>query len=182
MLDSWNFDATVKKNSGRGWVGVWLGGSQLSTPAVQWQRVKYMHSKSQSYCDPNQEHPLALMRATAMLCRLKSLLSHSGECLWLSLEESSQGWREAVQGWREGGRWLDSRHLYSSLLVCDEAGKVRKARGAKHKHSGRLWIYCGKIFVSLDAASPQSLEQIGWYVYLIQTEGRKWFTVCLGCS
>lgn len=33
--------------------------------------------------------------SAAMLCRLKSLLSHSGECLWLSLEGSSQGWREA---------------------------------------------------------------------------------------
>lgn len=41
---------------------------------------------------------------TAMLCRLKSLLSHSGECLWLSLVESSQGWREAGRGWCRCGR------------------------------------------------------------------------------
>lgn len=68
---------------------------------VMWQQVKYMHSKSQSYCGPNKGHPQALMRATAMLYRLKSLLSHSGECLWLSLERSSQGWREAVrERWR----------------------------------------------------------------------------------
>lgn len=42
--------------------------------------------------------------SAAMLCRVKSLLSHSGECLWLSLEESSQGWREAGRGWCRCGK------------------------------------------------------------------------------
>lgn len=51
------------------------------------------------------QHLWALVWPAAMLRRLESLLSHFEECLWLSLEGSSQGWRKAGragQGWRWG--------------------------------------------------------------------------------
>lgn len=111
--------------------------------------VKHMHS------NPGRGRVVATdsWEGATMLCRLKSFLSHSGECLWLSLGESRQGWREAGRGWCkcgrrdiavEGGggglRFRDHGHLYSSL-ICDEVGKE-----VRHGHEAQqeLWQDCGR--------------------------------------
>lgn len=103
------------------------------------QQVKFMHSTSQSQ-RLHLQHLWALVWPAAMSRRLESLLSHFEECLWLSLEGSSQGWREAERGRDEdegvkklekGGRG----DLYSSL-ICDTTAKVGRQ---KIRVSGGMW-------------------------------------------
>lgn len=70
--------------------------------------VKHMHSKPQQGSTSNTLRVAATdgQAITAVLCRLESLLFRSLEkCLWLSLEESSEGWREAGGGRCECGSW-----------------------------------------------------------------------------
>lgn len=66
-----------------------------NTSLVVRQEVKYMHSKSQSQCGST---VCCCIRWPCQRCHVVSgeiiLISF---CLWLSLEGSSQGWREAMQ-------------------------------------------------------------------------------------
>lgn len=109
--------------------------------------------------------------STAMLVWLKSLLSHPRECLWLSLEGSSQGWREADRGrWgcgrRDtaggGGGWASGTAGICIPLSSVTALERWGGAGAKHSRGfGRTVAEVQEskmerceIFTSLVAAWP----------------------------
>lgn len=92
---------------------------QHQTFLLVWLQVKHIDSKSGSQCSSTRNTPQAAATdsyvGAAMLCRV---LSHSGECLWLSLEESSQGWREAGRGWCRCGRgWAGLQGLQAFIFL-----------------------------------------------------------------
>lgn len=113
--------------------------------------------------------------STAILGWLKSLLSRPGECLWLSLEGSSQGWREAGRGWwgcgsgdtamgaGGGGGWaLGTADICIPLSSVTALERWGGGTGAKRSRGfGRTVaevqeskMECYKIFTSLVAAWP----------------------------
>lgn len=65
------------------------------------ETVKYMHSKSQSQCGST---VCGRLRWPCQRCHVVSAeIILTSLCLWLSLEGSSQGWREACKGmWEKG--------------------------------------------------------------------------------
>ena len=96
------------------------------------RKSNIMHSKAQSQRGFNQQR----RSSAAVLCRLKSLLSRSGECLWLSLEESSQGWREAGRGWCRCGRGSGRR-------------RRRRRRRTRRRRGGGAGLQGAQAFVFL---------------------------------
>lgn len=113
--------------------------------------------------------------STAILGWLKSLLSRPGECLWLSLEGSSQGWWEAGRGWwgcgsgdtamgaGGGGGWaLGTADICIPLSSVTALERWGGGTGAKRSRGfGRTVaevqeskMECYKIFTSLVAAWP----------------------------
>lgn len=93
-----------------------------------------MHSTSQSQCG-SANNTRGRSHGQLPCCRrLKSLLSHFEECLWLSLEGSSQGWRKPGREGVEDSKVVKKLEkgwggddLYSSL-ICDRTAKVGRQR------------------------------------------------------
>lgn len=116
---------------------------QCDSSLVVQQQVKHMHSESHSHlgsnCNVHRRQPTGDgCVSVAMLAEFTLIsLSHSGEHLWLSLEESGQGWREAGRGWcrqREGGGdWASGTADICILLSCVTG---RWKGGESQEHSG----------------------------------------------
>lgn len=83
-----------------------MDGFPVGTRLHPWQQVKHMHLNPGRDCTSVTRRAAATdgWAGAAVLCRLESFLSHSGECLWLSLKESRGGWRQAEGGVNRGGR------------------------------------------------------------------------------
>lgn len=161
MLRSWNLAAKMEKNK-HGCIYFFLGKhcwwcdskSNICIPGlnltVSPTRDTHRHSCEQLPCCIGWNHSYLT-------------LENVFGCPWRGAVRD-EGRRSANGGERrEELERLDSRHLYSSLLVCDDPGKVRKARRATHKHSGDV----GNTMAKSMLRWLHWLVQMNWDVFLI---------------